>query len=129
MALDGLSLRGAEPLGVELLIGAVLTKRDQYTVNFLPQGAVQLHFDGDLQAVKFRTDHLYPSLSLMRCIVKEQRCGRDYGIYLLVQEGTEHLVSTRKLLYLCVSLPKIISRNRGAYRGDLFARQIARSLR
>ncbi len=123
-----LFLRGAEPLVVDLLIGAILTKRDQRKIDLSAQRAVQLPHDGGRRSAKFGADRLHPSLSLMRRIVKEYWSGRDHGIYFLVQESFKHLICRRELLDLCVLLPKIVGGGAVRYCRDLLTRQIARPL-
>src|SRR5580704_4176615 len=66
-----LVLRSAEPFVVDLLIGAVLTKRDQREIDLSAKRTIQLHHDGCWRSVNFRTDRLHPALSLMSRIVKE----------------------------------------------------------
>jgi len=68
-----LLLRDAEPLVVDLLIGTILTKRNQRAVNLLTQGTIQLQLDSYRLTIKYGTDYLHPSFPFMRPIVKEQR--------------------------------------------------------
>jgi hypothetical protein len=114
-----------KPVVVELLVGALLTKREQHSVDLPAQGAVQLEHDGERYSVELRTDYVYPSLALMRHIIIEHRSAEDDGIHFLVQKSLKHLVRRRELLHLCVMLPKIINGCAVRYCSNLLTGQIA----
>lgn len=121
---DRLRLVAPEPLLIESLIGAILTKGDNHAAHLSTKRVAQLEDKADILPVEFRTHHLYEPRAVMRRIVAKSGCIHEDGVHPPLQQSTISLFRRRELLNVGLD-PVEISRSRALFdRGDLLPRQV-----
>src|SRR3974390_1138791 len=93
-------LFGSKPLVVNSIIAAVLAQRQQHDIDLPQQQTIGWKYDAVILFVKRLANHLHPSFTSVRGVIKEHRCIEHDGINLLVKQrlvGIIHIFELARL--------------------------------